>query len=379
MNKKSFIIGALLIAFLIPAVTFAQNPGSMLDDLQDKTNLIDFTESTRPWGNLTADESSTLEILLLDARIEDGTKQVANLKDLKTWFIEVEKIDPTRDPQAAFDKLKGLIKDDETRQILTDDKLRQIITEAGASGERQAYSIAITIAKTIRNLMASIAALWILIMGIQMVASQGEETKITELKTGITWALIGLGIILVAQPLIEAIYGAPGTATGLIRRTQLSTEINGIINFAKALLGAGAVFMIVLSGFKIITAQGDEEKIGQEKKAVTWVVIGLILVIINKTLIDYLFISPVESGDTFTQDAVKGAINVVGNVVQFLLGFLGLLALGTFVYGGATYIMNFGDEEASEKGKTMITNSVIGIVIILSAFAIVRTLIVQIP
>lgn len=63
------------------------------------------------------------------------------------------------------------------------------------------------------------------------------------------------------------------------------------------------------------------------------------------------------------------------NVANFALGFLGLIAILIIIYSGFLYVTSRGDDTQMEKGKKGITSAVIGILIILSSFAIVNTVI----
>ncbi|MFC1656175.1 PKD domain-containing protein [Patescibacteria group bacterium] len=63
------------------------------------------------------------------------------------------------------------------------------------------------------------------------------------------------------------------------------------------------------------------------------------------------------------------------NIVNFVLGFLGLVAMVIVIYGGFLYVTAAGAEEQTTKGKKSIMYAVIGIVIILISFALVNTLI----
>ncbi len=63
------------------------------------------------------------------------------------------------------------------------------------------------------------------------------------------------------------------------------------------------------------------------------------------------------------------------NIVNFVLGFLGLVAMIIVIYGGFLYVTAAGQEEQTTKGKKSIMYAVIGIVIILISFALVNTLI----
>ncbi|MBN1494772.1 PKD domain-containing protein [Candidatus Peregrinibacteria bacterium] len=63
------------------------------------------------------------------------------------------------------------------------------------------------------------------------------------------------------------------------------------------------------------------------------------------------------------------------NAVNFILGFLGLLAVIIVIYGGFMYLTAMGNEEKTGKGKKSIMYAMIGIVIILISFALVNTVI----
>lgn len=65
------------------------------------------------------------------------------------------------------------------------------------------------------------------------------------------------------------------------------------------------------------------------------------------------------------------------NVTNFVLGFLGILAVIIIIYGGFLYVTSAGQEEHATKGKKSLTYAVIGIIIILGSYAIVNTLLVS--
>ncbi len=61
--------------------------------------------------------------------------------------------------------------------------------------------------------------------------------------------------------------------------------------------------------------------------------------------------------------------------INWLLGFLGLIAIIMVIYGGFLYLTSGGDDAAASKGRTVILYAIIGIVIILLSYAIVNTVI----
>lgn len=61
---------------------------------------------------------------------------------------------------------------------------------------------------------------------------------------------------------------------------------------------------------------------------------------------------------------------VVANIIKIVLSILGLLTVAFIVYAGVTILLSHGDEEKITKGKNTLRDSVIGLLIILSAYGI---------
>lgn len=62
----------------------------------------------------------------------------------------------------------------------------------------------------------------------------------------------------------------------------------------------------------------------------------------------------------------------IGTFIQYALGLAGVLALAGIVYGGFLYLTAAGNQERVESGKNAVTYSIIGLIIIGLAFAIVN-------
>lgn len=60
---------------------------------------------------------------------------------------------------------------------------------------------------------------------------------------------------------------------------------------------------------------------------------------------------------------------LIGNVIQALLGIVGIIFLITTIYAGIMYMTAQGDTGKVDKAKKMITSSLIGLVIIIGAYA----------
>lgn len=65
-------------------------------------------------------------------------------------------------------------------------------------------------------------------------------------------------------------------------------DIKDIINIAIALSSVAAVAMIIVSGYTLITASGNPDKIEQGQKSLTAAIIGLVLVLIAGLVVRFV-------------------------------------------------------------------------------------------
>lgn len=62
--------------------------------------------------------------------------------------------------------------------------------------------------------------------------------------------------------------------------------------------------------------------------------------------------------------------NFIGQIIQLVLSFLGVLFLGLTIYAGSLWMTAQGNEQKAEKAKDMIIGSVTGLAIVIAAYAI---------
>ena len=59
-----------------------------------------------------------------------------------------------------------------------------------------------------------------------------------------------------------------------------------------------------------------------------------------------------------------------GRVIGIILSFIGVIFLGLMIYGGLMWMMAEGNEQKVGKAKDLITNAIIGLIIVFTAYAI---------
>ncbi|MBI5765917.1 hypothetical protein HZA71_01675, partial [Candidatus Falkowbacteria bacterium] len=109
----------------------------------------------------------------------------------------------------------------------------------------------------------------------------------------------------------------------------------------------------------------------KKKKFIAFVLILVlagIFILFNSVLAQDQFGLNTAAGIGLAQNDLK---TTIVNIVRIFLGFLGLVAVILIIYAGFIWMTAAGDENKIERAKKIILGAVIGLIIILSAFAIV--------
>jgi len=71
---------------------------------------------------------------------------------------------------------------------------------------------------------------------------------------------------------------------------------------------------------------------------------------------------------------VSGTTAMINGMIRVVLGFTGLLALISFIYGGILWMISYGDSNKIKKGQDVMKWAVFGLTVIFASYAIVMTL-----
>jgi heme/copper-type cytochrome/quinol oxidase subunit 2 len=89
------------------------------------------------------------------------------------------------------------------------------------------------------------------------------------------------------------------------------------------------------------------------------------------------------AADTWGAPSIPGGVPTdieIGlmNMINWVLGFVSLVAVLMVIWGGVQYLTSAGDETRSENGKKTVTYAFIGLVITGLAYGIVEVIVVKI-
>lgn len=80
--------------------------------------------------------------------------------------------------------------------------------------------------------------------------------------------------------------------------TSVGDIIRSIVNILLFIIGAVAVIMIVIGGFKYVVSNGDSGQVKSAKDTIFYAIIGLVIAILAYAIVNWVIQQFVPSGDT---------------------------------------------------------------------------------
>ena len=115
---------------------------------------------------------------------------------------------------------------------------------------------------------------------------------------------------------------------------------NSIVLFLEVMVFLGAVFMLTLTGIKIMTSRGKEDRITEAKNKIVYTILALIFVGIIEAWKQLAFSGIIADG-----------MNMFESLANLALFFAAPVAIFFLTLAGYYYITSNGDEEQVKKAK----------------------------
>lgn len=229
----------------------------------------------------------------------------------------------------------------------------------------------------LKYLIGAIAVIYIIVSGIRMITSTTKIDEVSEKeKENLKYIIYGLILIIIADELVTKVFfGEYGECIASASNAAACAQaggglIKGIYSFILAIIATLAVFVVVISGFRLITSYGEEETINKEKKRITMAIIGLLVAGFGEFIVKGIVFR--EAGGAGID--VAAAQKLVLSLTNFIAAFIGAGAFIMLFYGGYIYVVSAGNEEQTGKAKKIIIGAIIGLIIAFAAFGIATTI-----
>jgi len=240
----------------------------------------------------------------------------------------------------------------------------------------------------IKTIVSALLIIFIVYIWIQMITSMwSDEEQLGKAKQQLRYTLMWLIFINIPWSLYNAFvatkgwagkaidwainwtWSTPWTAVWkenvFINITNFTDTINwGIVLFIEASIFSIAIFMIILSGIKIIISMWKEEDITEAKNKIIWSLVWLV------------FVWFIESWQNFLYDwNLKDWTNIFETIQNLALFLAWPIAIFFLTLAWYHYITANGDDEKIKKAKNIVINTIIATVILMAAHLFLQDLI----
>ncbi len=203
-------------------------------------------------------------------------------------------------------------------------------------------------------IVIGIGTLVVIVLGLRVMFSN-DESGIEKARKGLGAVFVGIVLMLLATTLATLLYSG-----GLSSGGEITGEIVGLSDWIAGIAAVLGLLMIIVSALRAVISFGEEEAYGKVRTSVLYAVIGLIIIALDKTIL----VTAILSGSPGSSGSSGTIIGFVVTQLNFLLGFVTLIALVVVIYAGIRLVANFGNEEVYAQSKGIILRAILGLLVI---------------
>ncbi len=129
-----------------------------------------------------------------------------------------------------------------------------------------------------RAILSVMLVVNIVIQGVRLIASQGEQDAVEKARKRLIQGFIGVGLVMLANVIATSVNPQAGSSN------DLAKEIAGVANYLVTILGFMAVVTIILAGVFLILSVSDTLK-EKAKTIIKTSVVALVAVVVSYALV----------------------------------------------------------------------------------------------
>ena len=231
--------------------------------------------------------------------------------------------------------------------------------------------------KSANVVIGVVAIVYLVVIGTRFILSEGKEEEIQTAQKHFGFVILGLLVISVAQiagfTLLNPAQNVnPDICVNNNIQEVFYAKAMQIKLFIQILIGGIALLSIITSAFRIMSSTGNEEVIGKEKQLLQNFLFATVLILAAEVIVTGVFYMPGANREGATNQAVSIGIEQIMGLITALLSIIAAAALIMVILASLYYVISLGDEERAGRAKKLLVANVIAIVIIFSAYTILR-------
>jgi uncharacterized membrane protein (DUF373 family) len=151
--------------------------------------------------------------------------------------------------------------------------------------------------------------------------------------------------------------------------SNLSSAVSNFTNLGLFLLGALSVIFMVVGGLQYIFSGGNPQRTSQARETILYAAIGLVIASAAYAIVTFIIAMLPACTTNCTSSSLNNSIAAITNIILYIAGAGSIIMV---VIGGLRYTISGGNPSAVNDAKNTILFAVIGLVISVSAYALVN-------
>jgi len=265
--------------------------------------------------------------------------------------------------------------------ILEDNRLADIVEEQALSSnfiESVIYGFfSDENIKSANVVIGVVAIIYLVVIGVKFILSQGNEEEIQNAQKHFGFVVLGLLVISVAQIAGFVVFNPdqdvnPDYFVNNNIQQVFYAKTMQIKIFIQVLIGGVALLSIITSAFRIMSSTGNEETITKEKQLFTNFLFATVLILMAEVVVTGVFYLPGANREGANNQAISIGVEQIMGLITALMSIVAGAALIMMILASLYFVISLGDEERSGRAKKLVIANLVAIVVIFSAYTILR-------
>lgn len=205
------------------------------------------------------------------------------------------------------------------------------------TGEKGAKYLMIMIARDLKNVVTLLAVVYLFIMVIKIIFSDGSDEDVKKWRLGILYTSVGIVVMQIAYTLITTLFDTQ--VTGVTAFDFLDKIVYPFVRMLELLASFAFLAMAFYAFYLIITAGGADDKVKKGKQTIIFALIGFLLLKVPRVLVESIYGRAQCDSGLFgicqvTSPDLGATVQIMTKLINYFNGFIGLIVVILIIYAG---------------------------------------------
>lgn len=251
--------------------------------------------------------------------------------------------------------------------------------------ERAIFFTLVRVARDLKNLFFILASIYFFIMVFQVLFAWKTQDAVNHFKKGIIWITLGLIVMQLAYVLARILYD--GWVSEWLAFNLVENLINPLIKLIETIASLFFMGIAFYSFYRLVTANGEEEKANQAKKGIIEAIIWFAIIKFARLIVEATY-GRLNCNQilnwfiTFTWSWCVEEANlswlsaIVVQVINWANSLVGIIVVIMIIFAWFQVFISWGKEDALKKARTSLMYIFIWILILVTNYLILTFFII---